>query len=197
MSMGLSNTVQSYTTQPIMWTMTLPDRSREENLRALGYGLWKSFELYVSINVPVSLGRTEDEAILGRLERSSLPAFEGNQIIRKTISDGVKIIVAQTPDDLMYLKKMNAKAAYMAGEGTTGSILIKTDATRSHILEEAIHHQQRMLYGNKFVDANKYEMEIQAQNTLLEIGRKENWSKDEMTEIKKAKNYWEIQEKKK
>jgi len=76
------------------------------------------------------------------------------------------------------------------GDGQGGSILITSKATRSHILEEAIHHQQRLLYGDKYFYANRNLLEVQAQDKLLEIGRKEGWSQAEMEAIQKARNKW-------
>jgi len=51
-SMGVSNTMQAYSTQPVMWFLGINDRSREENLKAIGYGLWKAGELFVIVKVP-------------------------------------------------------------------------------------------------------------------------------------------------
>ena len=84
----------------------------------------------------------------------------------------------------------------MAGEGKGGSILIKSNATRSHILEEAIHHEQRILFGDEYVQKNRIQMEIDAQDKLLRIGKNEGWSQAEMDEIGKAKSKWEEELKK-
>jgi RHS repeat-associated protein len=52
LSLGLSNTIQNYTSKPILWATGIPGRSREENLRGIGYGLYKAVELYVFYKVP-------------------------------------------------------------------------------------------------------------------------------------------------
>jgi hypothetical protein len=115
---------------------------------------------------------------------------QGNSIISKAYKDGVEFIVAQTTDDLQYLKSMNAKALYGGGEGSKGSILITKNASRSHILEEAIHHEQRMQYGDDFFYANRDALEIEAQKRLLKIGTNEGWSKIELKEIENALETW-------
>jgi len=196
LSMSVNNTIQQYTTQPVLWTIAIPNRTREENLRGLGYGLGKGIELYVFSKAPDLFGG-EADAIKGRMERSALPAHEGNQIIRRALNDNVKIIVATTPEDLAYLKSMDSKALYMGGQGTEGSILITSSATRSHILEEAIHHEQRMIYGDDYFYGNRNKLEVEAQDRLLEIGKKEGWSISEMDEIRAAKTKWENASKKK
>jgi RHS repeat-associated protein len=117
--------------------------------------------------------------------------YEGEKIVRSTIDDGVKIIVANSKDDRAYLKSMNAQALYMGGEGSGGSIIITSDATRSHILEEAIHHQQRMEHGDKYFYSHRNELEVEAQNKLLRIGKNEGWSEREMQEIQRAKGTWQ------
>jgi len=85
----------------------------------------------------------------------------------------------------------------MGGQGTEGSILITSSATRSHILEEAIHHEQRMIYGDDYFYGNRNKLEVEAQDRLLEIGKKEGWSISEMDEIRAAKTKWENASKKK
>jgi RHS repeat-associated protein len=55
----------------------------------------------------------------------SASAFaEGNTIINKAANDGVKVVVAQTKDDIAYLNQMGSRALYMEGQGTSGSILV-------------------------------------------------------------------------
>lgn len=185
-SMGISNTIQQYTSKPLLWALNSPNRSREENIVGLGYGLWKATELVIFVKVPELLESSEGEAIIAQMQKSEFRAFEGNQIIRQAIKDEVKFVIAQT-DELAYLKARNAKAAYIGGEGKDGTILITSSATRSHILEEAIHHEQRLLYGDDYFYSNRNLLEIQAQDKLLEIGQREGWSKSEIEEIQNAR----------
>ena len=73
------------------------------------------------------------ERLIGEINGTgygALAGFEGNRIIRNAIDDGVKIIVAETADDLSYLNSMNSKALYMAGEGKGGSIFLNIFITK-------------------------------------------------------------------
>ncbi|HNP24986.1 MAG TPA: RHS repeat-associated core domain-containing protein [Panacibacter sp.] len=119
---------------------------------------------------------------------------EGNAILQKAQNDGVRIIVAQTSDDLKYLESMGMKASYMEGtDNQPASILVTKNAGRADLLEEAIHHQQTLQYGGEYVQIpiNKATLEIEAQDKLLTIGGKEGWSESEMNSIKSAKVKWE------
>jgi hypothetical protein len=68
-----------------------------------------------------------------------------------------------------------------------------SNTSRPLILEEAIHHQQALKYGMEFVQegVNSYKLEIEAQDKLLKIGKKEGWSAEEMAEIQRAKETWQ------
>jgi hypothetical protein len=59
-------------------------------------------------------------------------------------------------------------------------ITLREGFGRADILEEAIHHQQRKLHGEDYFNANVLRLEMEAQDKLLEIGKRENWSKTEM-----------------
>jgi len=121
---------------------------------------------------------------------SYMALYEGNSIINKAIEDGVRIIEATHPDDVNYLKARGAQATYMADQ-EGGLILLQPNAPRSHLLEEAIHHEQVMQKGNEYFSAHVNEMEIGAQDKLLRIGAKEGWSKKELDEIRGAKAAYE------
>jgi RHS repeat-associated protein len=121
---------------------------------------------------------------------SYMALYEGNYIINSALQDGMKIVIAG-PDELKYMEAANAKALYLGGEGKEAIVVIQADAPRSHILEEAIHHQQRLTYGDDYVRAHSAELEVQAQDELIRIGEKEKWSKEELDEIKGARNTWQ------
>ena len=125
------------------------------------------------------------------LKSGSLALYEGNKIIQNTLKDGVQIVVAKSADDLKYLDEMGAKALYMGGEGTKGSILVSEDASRAQILEEAIHHSQRLKYGDEYFYNNVSKLEVEAQEELLRIGKKEGWKASEIKKIEKAKATWQ------
>jgi len=144
-------------------------------------------------NIETSFNITSSIVPLGELGvfLKGLKYSEGNSIVSKAWKDGVEIIIAQTDDELRYLSNMNAKALYGGGKGSQGTILITKDAPRSHILEEAIHHEQRIKYGDNYFYSNRNKLEVEAQDKLLKIGKKEGWSKKEINEIEKAKSFWQ------
>lgn len=87
---------------------------------------------------------------------------------------------------------MNSKALYSVEMANpNGIITLQKGFGRADILEEAIHHQQGKLYSDTYFQENVNLLEVQAQDKLLEIGKKENGSKTEMgknVEIKKLMN---------
>ena len=121
---------------------------------------------------------------------SSAAFSEGNSFIKSAVKDGVKVMQATSADDIAYLKSMNSKALYMGAEGSQGYILTTSAASRVEILEEAIHHSQRIYFGDDIFYSNRNLLEFSAQEKLLEIGAREGWSKAEMNAIRKAKRTW-------
>ena len=75
---------------------------------------------------------------------------------------------------------------------TEGSILVDNVASRPQILEAAIHHMQRIKYVGEYVQdvLSKARLEIESQDYLLKIGKKEG-AASEMAEIQKAKETWQ------
>ena len=73
LSMSFSNTIQEYTVRPALWTITIPQRTKEENLIGLGYGLTKAVEMYVLFRAPEifeeSVGSTNVDLMGGRQSR--------------------------------------------------------------------------------------------------------------------------------
>jgi RHS repeat-associated protein len=56
---GTMNTVKSYTYDPVKWILTIPSRTKEENLTGLGYGMWKVFEMAAFVRIPEILESSE------------------------------------------------------------------------------------------------------------------------------------------
>jgi len=99
------------------------------------------------------------------------------------------LVIWQGEDAARYLEGQ-AKAAYMAGENGTGTLILGINPTRQEIVEELIHHQQNLKYGSDYMVKNKNLIEIEAQDKLLKIGKKEGWSEEVMDEIRRAKQTW-------
>jgi RHS repeat-associated protein len=161
------------------WGRNLMSKDPNVAGQAFGSGLEFGFEMALPI-----------KGMMG-LKSSSMALSEGNKILSNAVKDGVQVVVAKSADDLKYLKSMGAQAAYMGGEGTKGSILVAEGASRATILEEAIHHTQRLKYGDKYFYSNVAKLEVEAQNQLLKIGAKEGWKAAELSEITRAKGVWE------
>jgi hypothetical protein len=75
-------------------------------------------------------------------------------------------------------------------------MLVREGASRATILEEMIHHNQKVTYGEDYFVRNNVALEIEAQDILLGVGKKEGWSSAEMDRISHAKKAWQAKEKK-
>ncbi len=51
-SLGISKSIQSVTTEPVIWTLGIPNRTKEENLIGIGYGTWRITEFYLLFRFP-------------------------------------------------------------------------------------------------------------------------------------------------
>lgn len=111
-------------------------------------------------------------------------------------SSSIDIVVATKASDIKYLDEyLQAEASYMKTE-KGGSILIREGADRPTILEEIIHHNQTVNYGEDFVARNRIQIEIEAQDILLEVGKIEKWTPEQMDRIRRAKEVWMNESKK-
>jgi hypothetical protein len=128
--------------------------------------------------------------LLGRIGGEALPRYSlGNKYLRQIKADNIKVVVANTADDVNYLKSMGAKALYMPAENNTGYILLSKNS-RIQLIEEAIHHSQRKTYGIEFAARNTARLECEAQDILYKIATREKWSINERLEILKAHTEW-------
>ena len=48
-----------------------------------------------------------------------------------------------------------------------------------------------MKFGDDYFKLHRNELELQAQDELLRIGEKEGWSKEDINEIRGAKDAWQ------
>jgi RHS repeat-associated protein len=99
------------------------------------------------------------------------------------------IVIAKNADDLRYLEAQGAEAVYFS-QGADGFMMIRQGASRATVLEEIIHHNQKLKHGERFFFDNQVKLEIEAQDILLEIGAREKWSTQEIQRIKAAKEAW-------
>ena len=115
---------------------------------------------------------------------------EGDAIIQNAANTGAKFLTADA-EGIKYLDNIGAEASFMPTEGgRASSILLRPGASRAANLEESIHHSQMQKYGEKFMLSNRLQLEIEAQNKLLDIGKKEGWAQSEMDRILNAKEVY-------
>lgn len=177
-SIGLSNSI----TEPLVFLSTMHKRSINQNAYGLGF---YGFQVGLAILPEVLAEATSTRAGMAK-------SYEGNQLIWNALDDGVAMRFAQSADDIRYMKSMNSKALYGVDmNNPNGVITLQKGFGRADILEEAIHHQQRKMYGDDYFQENVNLLEVQAQDRLLEIGKRENWSKTEIDKIRGAKAMWE------
>jgi len=183
LSMAFSNSIQNTTTVPMLWLINMPNRSREENIVGLGYGMWKSFEVYAMLKAP---------ELLSRISASSMEACEGNKIIGNALSGGARLVIVEG-EEMRLMKAMGKEAGVRWMGNGVADLQVAKGASRMAIMEEAIHYQQYMKYGEDYMSSKigQLSSEVEAQETLLRIGTKENWSDGEMNKIRKAKTTWE------
>jgi len=184
-SVGVSNSV----TEPAIFFSTMQKRSLKENLYGIGFYIFQ-------------IGLTalpEVWAEANSVKAGMAASYEGNQLIRNALRDGVEIRIAKEgTEELMMMNKRGAAATYGTDlNHPAGVVTLREGFGRADILEEAIHVEQRKLYGEEFFNSNVLSLEIQAQDRLLEIGKKENWTKTEMDKIRDSKKKYEELQKKK
>jgi RHS repeat-associated protein len=140
--------------------------------------------------LPVA-GAAGNLALAGSLVSAELKGLSAETKAMTKDMSSLDMHVAKTADDIAYLDKRGAEAIYMSTGETSGFMLIREGASRMTVLEESIHHLQKVKYGEKYFLQNNVKLEIEAQNELLEIGKSEGWSASEMDRINRAKATWE------
>lgn len=76
-------------------------------------------------------------------------------------------------------------------------LLLRPDATRLEVVEELVHHGQAVRAKFHFPTDSKslailsYEREIEAQDILLKIAKKQKWTEEEVNRIVRNRVVWE------
>lgn len=124
------------------------------------------------------------------------PRFDAEKLARLSTAlgkIGIDIIIADK-DGEKYLDAVDAEAAYIV-ETDGGSILLREGATRIAVVEELIHLGQHRRLGfdeegtEEFLK-RRIELEVQAQNQLLELAESRGWSTEERESITMAREKW-------
>src|SRR5262249_38750391 len=106
------------------------------------------------------------------------------------------VVIDSGPDAIRLLDRQGAGAMYMADNGRPGVLLLKPDATRIQVIEELVHHGQhvraRYLLPEDSAQLTliQVQREIEAQDTLLAIARRQGWSADEIARIERNQSVW-------
>jgi len=79
----------------------------------------------------------------------------------------------------------------MTLEEGKGLMIFRENISRPAYLEEIIHHNQKLKYGEEYFLKNRNLLEIEAQDELLKMGKEEKWSQSAIDEIQKAKQTWQ------
>lgn len=85
----------------------------------------------------------------------------------------------------------------MADNGRPGVLLLRPDATRIQVIEELVHHGQHVRAGFLLPEETaqltliQVQREIEAQNTLLAIARRQGWTADEIARIERNQGVWQ------
>ncbi len=142
------------------------------------YAAGQVFGLALTANIGEASGA------ISQLKGLGLP--KGNPLLKM---DGLTIMANE--ESLAYLSRDGgSEAAYWTLEGGEGIVMLRPGYSRQALFEEIIHHNQRQKYGEKYFLKNNELIEIEAQDELLKIGKKEGWSKKDINQIKRAKETW-------
>lgn len=185
-SVGFSNSLA----EPFVFLGTMGTRTPEQNAFGVGYHLTGLTITAATFIIPEVLA---EATALG-----PAASYEGNQIIRNAINRGVTFRIIEEAEEIRYFQTNKLQGNYGMSNNPMGTISLMKGFQRVDVMEEAIHFQQRMQFGDDFYgnSANKAFLELDAQNQLLRIGTNENWTKEVMDRIRSDKSYWEKQIKK-
>src|SRR5690554_6854452 len=91
-----------------------------------------------------------------------------------------------------FAKQMGGQAVYFPGEsGRPGFNAWGNDVPRTAVIEELIHlRQHRRMKYQMPTSRQIIKLEIEAQDELLRLGKKLNWSGNELEPIRQAKGIW-------
>ena len=133
-----------------------------------------------------------------RFASSSRVGPEFNQQQLEQILQNLQIrgaTVDRSENAVRWLNLRGAGAEYIAEQGRPGILLLRPGATRLEVVEELIHHGQAVRTRFQIptdVSAEIFQAtrEIQAQENLLNIARRLNWTEEEIDAITRARVYW-------
>lgn len=114
----------------------------------------------------------------------------------KRIQQAAKKLGIDTIDDpeqaAKYLDFIGAEAAYLPEENGQGVLVFRKNPSRSQVVEELLHYGQARKLGFKALSVlDIAKLEVEAQNRLIDIAQRLEWTQDEIDQIKRAKLQWQ------
>ncbi|MFI2813267.1 hypothetical protein [Microbulbifer sp. JSM ZJ756] len=83
---------------------------------------------------------------------------------------------------------LGGEALYMPAEpGMPGIMVFGPNPTRAQVIEEVLHFGQHKKAGFGSIGDQIVDLEIQAQDQLLKLGARKNWTNAELQQIERAK----------
>lgn len=88
-------------------------------------------------------------------------------------------------------RSLGGEALYWPLEpGKPGVMVFGPNPTRTQVVEELLHYGQHKALGFGSVSNRVVELEIQAQNRLLQVGPRLGWTPGELAQIERARSEW-------
>ncbi|MGL4597655.1 MAG: RHS repeat domain-containing protein, partial [Bacteroidia bacterium] len=110
---------------------------------------------------------------------------------RGMFNDGNIVGVNTGKETVDFLNATGKEASILDVGGGQYEILARPGYSRAAYMEEVFHMNQLKVYGGEFCQYNQAFCELEAQYALLELGKKEGWSRANMRQIKRAKKTWQ------
>jgi len=86
---------------------------------------------------------------------------------------------------------LSGEALYWPAEpGKAGIMVFGPNPTRAQVIEEVLHFGQHKKSGYGEIGDKIVDLEIQAQDKLLNLGARKNWSAGEIEQIQRAREQW-------
>jgi RHS repeat-associated protein len=105
---------------------------------------------------------------------------------------------AMDEDSAAYLNHMGSEGEYWPGPdaGRPGTIVVYPNPSRAAVTEELMHLGQNRQLGFPvdLTQAQVADLEVQAQQRLLNLAAKQGWTQDEINELYKALEYWKCRQ---
>jgi hypothetical protein len=86
---------------------------------------------------------------------------------------------------------LGGEALYWPAEpGKAGIMVFGPNPTRAQVIEEVLHFGQHKKSGFGEIGSQIVDLEIQAQDKLLNLGARKNWTTGELEQIQRAREQW-------